>query len=84
MRCLYTGDYSRAPDRHMPVADVPPVKLDVGELGRGEEERSRRRDGGRRTRLYTGDYGHATDRHMLVADVYCQPSLTLVKAGWEG
>lgn len=24
MRCLYTGDYSRVPDRHMPSADLPP------------------------------------------------------------
>ena len=29
MRCLYTGDYSRAPDRHMPVAEVPSVSLDI-------------------------------------------------------
>ena len=26
MRCLYTGDYSRQPDRHMPAADVPGVQ----------------------------------------------------------
>lgn len=25
MRCLYTGDYSRVPDRHMPAADLPEV-----------------------------------------------------------
>ena len=25
MRCLYTGDYSRVPDRHMPAADLPGV-----------------------------------------------------------
>ncbi|PNW75066.1 hypothetical protein CHLRE_12g498050v5 [Chlamydomonas reinhardtii] len=25
-RCLYTGDYSRLPDRHLPAADIPPVK----------------------------------------------------------
>jgi cleavage and polyadenylation specificity factor subunit 3 len=31
MRCLYTGDYSRTPDRHMPIADVPPVQPDIGE-----------------------------------------------------
>ncbi len=36
MRCLYTGDYSRAPDRHMPVADVPTVPLDVGECMLGQ------------------------------------------------
>lgn len=23
MRLLYTGDYSRIPDRHMPAADLP-------------------------------------------------------------
>ncbi|GAX76938.1 hypothetical protein CEUSTIGMA_g4385.t1 [Chlamydomonas eustigma] len=28
-RCLYTGDYSRSPDRHMPIADVPLVQPDV-------------------------------------------------------
>ena len=31
MRCLYTGDYSRAPDRHMPPADLPELKPDIGE-----------------------------------------------------
>ena len=25
MRCLYTGDYSRVPDRHMPAADLPGI-----------------------------------------------------------
>ena len=25
MRCLYTGDYSRVPDRHMPAADIPSI-----------------------------------------------------------
>lgn len=25
MRCLYTGDYSRVPDRHMPAADLPSI-----------------------------------------------------------
>jgi predicted metal-dependent RNase len=25
MRCLYTGDYSRVPDRHMPAADLPMI-----------------------------------------------------------
>jgi cleavage and polyadenylation specificity factor subunit 3 len=25
MRCLYTGDYSRVSDRHMPPADLPSV-----------------------------------------------------------
>ncbi|GIL98418.1 hypothetical protein Vretimale_3784 [Volvox reticuliferus] len=25
LRCLYTGDYSRLPDRHLPGADTPPV-----------------------------------------------------------
>ncbi|GFR43562.1 hypothetical protein Agub_g4655 [Astrephomene gubernaculifera] len=25
LRCLYTGDYSRLPDRHLPAADIPPV-----------------------------------------------------------
>ena len=25
MRCLYTGDYSRVPDRHMPSADIPEI-----------------------------------------------------------
>ena len=31
-RCLYTGDYSRLPDRHLPAADIPPVKPHIGEL----------------------------------------------------
>ena len=29
MRCLYTGDYSRVPDRHMPAADLPGVPPDI-------------------------------------------------------
>eukprot|EP00195_Chlamydomonas_chlamydogama_P006597 CAMPEP_0202904758 /NCGR_PEP_ID=MMETSP1392-20130828/30978_1 /ASSEMBLY_ACC=CAM_ASM_000868 /TAXON_ID=225041 /ORGANISM="Chlamydomonas chlamydogama, Strain SAG 11-48b" /LENGTH=723 /DNA_ID=CAMNT_0049592553 /DNA_START=19 /DNA_END=2190 /DNA_ORIENTATION=+ len=29
MRCLYTGDYSRIPDRHLPCADIPPVRPDI-------------------------------------------------------
>ena len=32
MRCLYTGDYSRAPDRHMPPADLPELQPDIGAL----------------------------------------------------
>jgi len=31
MRCLYTGDYSRVPDRHLPGADTPGVQPDLGE-----------------------------------------------------
>ena len=31
MRCLYTGDYSRIPDRHLPAADIPPVKPHIGD-----------------------------------------------------
>lgn len=30
MRALYTGDYSRIPDRHLPGADVPQVRPDIG------------------------------------------------------
>jgi len=30
MRALYTGDYSRVPDRHLPGADTPHVKPDMG------------------------------------------------------
>lgn len=29
MRCLYTGDYSRIPDRHMPAADIPMVPPNI-------------------------------------------------------
>lgn len=29
MRCLYTGDYSRVPDRHLPGADTPDVQPDM-------------------------------------------------------
>jgi Cft2 family RNA processing exonuclease len=29
MRCLYTGDYSRIPDRHMPAADLPMVPPNI-------------------------------------------------------
>jgi len=25
LRVLYTGDYSRTPDRHLPGADLPPI-----------------------------------------------------------
>lgn len=32
MRALYTGDYSRIPDRHLPGADVPKVRPDIGKL----------------------------------------------------
>jgi len=35
MRCLYTGDYSRVPDRHLPGADTPDVKPDMGAWGYG-------------------------------------------------
>jgi hypothetical protein len=35
-RCLYTGDYSRTPDRHMPIADVPLVQPDVGKMSTDE------------------------------------------------
>ena len=31
MRCLYTGDYSREADRHMPPADLPELKPDIGQ-----------------------------------------------------
>ena len=30
MRLLYTGDYSRAPDRHMSAADLPSPKPHIG------------------------------------------------------
>jgi hypothetical protein len=30
MRCLYTGDYSRVTDRHLPAADMPPVTPHIG------------------------------------------------------
>ena len=30
MRVLYTGDYSRLPDRHLSAADLPDVKPDIG------------------------------------------------------
>jgi len=30
MRALYTGDYSRVPDRHLPGADSPAVQPDLG------------------------------------------------------
>jgi hypothetical protein len=30
MRLLYTGDYSRAADRHMPAADLPSPKPHIG------------------------------------------------------
>ncbi|KAL6748418.1 beta-lactamase-like protein [Haematococcus lacustris] len=29
MRCLYTGDYSRVPDRHLPGADTPHIQPDI-------------------------------------------------------
>lgn len=29
MRLLYTGDYSRLPDRHLSAADVPPEQVDI-------------------------------------------------------
>jgi hypothetical protein len=32
LRCLYTGDYSRLPDRHLPAADTPPVRPHIGAL----------------------------------------------------
>jgi cleavage and polyadenylation specificity factor subunit 3 len=31
MRCLYTGDYSRVTDRHLPAADMPQVTPHIGE-----------------------------------------------------
>ncbi len=31
MRLLYTGDYSRLPDRHLSAADLPDVRPDIGE-----------------------------------------------------
>jgi hypothetical protein len=30
MRLLYTGDYSRLSDRHMPTADLPELKPHIG------------------------------------------------------
>jgi Cft2 family RNA processing exonuclease len=30
MRCLYTGDYSRISDRHMPAADLPDMRPNIG------------------------------------------------------
>jgi len=30
MRALYTGDYSRTPDRHLPGADLPALKPNIG------------------------------------------------------
>jgi hypothetical protein len=30
LRCLYTGDYSRLPDRHLPAADIPPISPHIG------------------------------------------------------
>lgn len=30
VRCLYTGDYSRLPDRHLPAAETPEVKPHIG------------------------------------------------------
>lgn len=30
MRVLYTGDYSRQPDRHLSAADLPDVRPDIG------------------------------------------------------
>ena len=30
MRLLYTGDYSRIPDRHMPPADLPDQRPHIG------------------------------------------------------
>ncbi len=30
LRCLYTGDYSRLADRHLPAADTPPVQPHIG------------------------------------------------------
>ena len=30
MRLLYTGDYSRLPDRHLSAADLPEMKPDIG------------------------------------------------------
>lgn len=32
MRALYTGDYSRIPDRHLPGADLPQVRPDIGSI----------------------------------------------------
>lgn len=32
MRLLYTGDYSRAADRHMSAADLPSPKPHIGAL----------------------------------------------------
>ena len=29
MRLLYTGDYSRLPDRHLSAADLPPDRIDI-------------------------------------------------------
>lgn len=29
MRLLYTGDYSRLPDRHLSAADLPPETIDI-------------------------------------------------------
>ena len=31
MRLLYTGDYSRVPDRHLSAADTPDNPPDIGE-----------------------------------------------------
>lgn len=30
MRCLYTGDYSRVSDRHLPAADLPSPSPNIG------------------------------------------------------
>lgn len=30
LRVLYTGDYSRIPDRHLPGADLPPLQPNIG------------------------------------------------------
>ena len=32
MRLLYTGDYSRLPDRHLSAADLPEMKPDIGAI----------------------------------------------------
>ena len=32
MKLLYTGDYSRLPDRHLSAADIPDNPPDIGPL----------------------------------------------------
>eukprot|EP00983_Pelagomonas_calceolata_P125624 1161225-Pelagomonas_calceolata.AAC.3 len=73
MRCLYTGDYSRVPDRHLPGADTPDVQPDMGGSGGVSCPFMRC--------LNTREYSRVPDRHLPGADSRCAAGYGWVKGG---